>query len=175
MSSEKNKLCNEFDTEIFLYIGRELDDRRAKQWTLHLNSCRECGKKFSEIRTSLSFYDRLPLDDVDDISFERILRRTRFFSFRFDGFWRAAALSVAAVLIIMSSLMLKDSAPPVDVSWTVDQTALDIEEIDTILNDWAEQKWTGSGFSLESRDVVDVELADIEKDIEILEQTLDTL
>jgi hypothetical protein len=175
MLCEKNELCNRFDTEIFLYIGHELDSRRAEQWTLHLNSCRKCSKKLREIKTPLSFYNQLPLDDVDDISFERILRRTRFFSIRSDGFWRAAALSVAAVLVITSTLLLKDTPPAVDVAWSVDQTELSIEEIDTILNDWTEQRGTGSGLSLESRDVIDVEIEDIEKDIEILEQTLDML
>jgi len=175
MSFESNKLCEKFDSEIFLYIGSELTARQTDEWKSHLESCQECSKKIKDINFSLSCYDQVPLDDVDDFSFERILRKTRFFSFRFESVWRAVALSVAAVLIITSSLMLKDSPPSVDITWSVDQTEINIEEIDRMLNEWTENNRTDAGFLIETRNELDTEIESIERDIAALEMSLEWL
>ena len=75
MDDTNKKLCKEFESEMWLFIDRSLEEERKKFWQNHLVSCSECSSLLKISSETMEQYNRVPLDDMPDKSFIKIIER----------------------------------------------------------------------------------------------------
>lgn len=81
----KNRIiCEEFEKEMWRYLDGTLNNEESVFWEKHLSSCPVCTSALSEMQKSLSIYETLPLEDIEDKKFdlmvEKAVKKSRFFS-----------------------------------------------------------------------------------------------
>lgn len=74
MQKTDRTLCNQFESEVWLYISDELSDDRKKLWDRHLAECGECSALLRSNREISSFYKENMAEDINDFALERILK-----------------------------------------------------------------------------------------------------
>ena len=75
MDDTNKKLCKEFESEMWLFIDHALDEEREKIWQNHLVSCSDCSSLLKISSEAIEQYNRVPLDDMPDKSFIKIIER----------------------------------------------------------------------------------------------------
>ncbi len=76
MSSNHQNICNEFNKDIWLYLDRDLPDKRILFWDNHLNNCDNCKTFLNESEKLVEVYNGIPLDDVSDSTFDNFIAKT---------------------------------------------------------------------------------------------------
>ena len=125
--SNHEKLCDQFEKEIFLFQNNELPDEKMQEWQEHLTECRTCSKKADDVLQTLSFYKNADLDDVDDIRFEQILEHATSSSSKRK--WRYVGLMAAVCCFLILFIFVRNNEPKVDLSWDykeIDQTIVEV-------------------------------------------------
>jgi len=73
MDETNKKLCEEFESEMWLFIDRSLEEERKRVWQDHLNSCSDCSFLLKTSTETIGQYNHVPLDDLSDDSYENII------------------------------------------------------------------------------------------------------
>jgi len=73
MDDTNKKLCKEFEREMWLFIDHSMEKEREKFWQNHLVSCSDCSSLLKTSTDTIEQYNRVPLDELSDDSFERII------------------------------------------------------------------------------------------------------
>ena len=73
MDDTNKKLCEEFENEMWLFIDHSLEEERNKFWQNHLVSCSDCSSLLKISSETIEQYNRVPLDDLSDDSYEKII------------------------------------------------------------------------------------------------------
>ncbi|MFQ5605635.1 MAG: anti-sigma factor family protein [bacterium] len=64
MSSENEKLCSDFQQDIWLSLDQDLSDEKQPIWQQHLRTCSECRSRLQALQKTLKVYDNLPLPEL---------------------------------------------------------------------------------------------------------------
>jgi hypothetical protein len=145
MSSNHKNICNEFNTDIWLYLDKDLPDKRILFWDNHLNNCDSCKMLLNESEKLVEVYNDIPLDDLSDNIFnnfiskttenelkpkkltQKISRKNRNSLVELFGFYRlifgGAAISAAIILLLV--MFLKN--PDIEIKNVVQRGILDWE------------------------------------------------
>jgi len=75
MNDTNKKLCKEFEYECWLYIERSLSEERKQLWNHHISECDECKELAQKSANTVKNYEQLPLDDMPDLTFTKIINR----------------------------------------------------------------------------------------------------
>jgi len=79
MGDLNNKLCEEFQNDLWLYIDNSLKTTQKQYWDSHLKVCANCtGLLKSHIETT-TFYNEISNDDLADTTFKRIIQKATEF------------------------------------------------------------------------------------------------
>jgi hypothetical protein len=73
MDDTNKKLCKEFESEMWLFIDHSMEKERKKFWQNHMVSCSDCSSLLKTSTETIEQYNRVPLDELSDDSFERII------------------------------------------------------------------------------------------------------
>ena len=73
MDDTNNKLCKEFENEMWLFIDHSLEEERKEIWQNHLVSCSDCSSLLKKSSEAIEQYNQVPLDDLSDDSYEKII------------------------------------------------------------------------------------------------------
>ena len=75
MDKTNEKLCKEFEYDCWLYIEGSLSADRQEFWKHHKSECNDCKNLVLESANTLRYYEKLPLDDIPDLTFTNIIKR----------------------------------------------------------------------------------------------------
>jgi len=75
MDDTNKKLCKEFESELWLFVDHSLEEERKNFWQNHLANCSECSSLLKISYETIEQYNRVPLDDLPDKSFTKIIGR----------------------------------------------------------------------------------------------------
>lgn len=73
MLSTENRLINNFEKEIWLFIDKSLPKDRMNYWEEKLNESEELRKYFDETIYSLKYYSKSSEFDLDDFKFSKMI------------------------------------------------------------------------------------------------------
>ena len=73
MDETNKKLCKEFESQMWLFIDHSLEEERKKVWQDHLDSCSDCSFLLKTSTETIEHYNRVPLNDLSDDSYEKII------------------------------------------------------------------------------------------------------
>lgn len=73
MLSDKSKLAEQFELEIWLYLDNELDDDRMKYWDDKIAKSEELRIILNETKETLNIYSAESLHDIDNPTFKDML------------------------------------------------------------------------------------------------------
>ncbi len=73
MQHESDLICGVFENEIWLYLDKSLSTERLNKWEEHLGRCAVCRNLLIETEKTLSLFDELPLEDIDDNTFHKAI------------------------------------------------------------------------------------------------------
>ena len=75
MDDTNKKMCKEFESEMWLFLDHSLEEERKKFWQNHLVTCSDCSSLLKISLETIENYNRVPLDDMQDKSFIKIIER----------------------------------------------------------------------------------------------------
>jgi hypothetical protein len=132
MDDTNKKLCKEFESEIWLFIDHSLEEERKKIWQNHLVSCSDCSSLLKTSTETIEQYNRVPLDDLADGSFKKIIstitadmgrnehlvmpikrNRTLFEIFGFYKLTFGGAVLAAALVLIFVTIFKNPELPEI--------------------------------------------------------------
>lgn len=171
MISDGNNICIEFETEAFLYAGKELPDEKIKFWNEHLQNCSSCKRLISEIESVSRISKEELTDDILDAKFDCMIDnavkrgRSKFFEWLFPAGNEKGKLSVAlkiavvsglTVLAIVVSLITNRPNPVKTVSndlldWEGKKVDMQISDVKTKLDVMSEDDWDKQIMLLDKR------------------------
>ena len=73
MDDTNKKLCKEFESEMWLFIDHSLEEEKKKFWRNHLDNCSDCSSLLKTFTETIEQYNRVPLDNMSDDSYEKII------------------------------------------------------------------------------------------------------
>jgi len=155
MDDTNKKLCKEFENEMWLFIDHSLEQERKKIWQNHLVNCSDCSSLLKTSTETIEQYNRVPLDELSDDSFERIINtitadneRTEhrvmpikgnrslleifgFYKLTFGGAFVAAAIVFLFITFINDPKIpeIETVIPKQILSWNDNQTADRLEKV----------------------------------------------
>jgi len=157
--------CEEFEREVFLFVDDVLSNKRVKLIEHHLEDCDICKSVLEDVKVTTAAYDALPLNDVDESSFSRMINNTTkclsmpeidkknlspkgrslvemfgFYRLTFGG----AAVAAAIILIIISFLREPglEKGLPIDIlDWHGDNITSRIERIENRILSLQSDEW----------------------------------
>jgi hypothetical protein len=155
MDDTNKKLCKEFESEMWLFIEHSMEKDRKKFWQNHLVSCSDCSSLLKTSTETIEQYNRVPLDELSDDSFERIIKtitadneRTEhkvmpikgnrslleifgFYKLTFGGAFVAAAIIFLFITFINDPKIpeLETVIPKQILAWNDNQTANRLEKV----------------------------------------------
>jgi hypothetical protein len=75
LSENKNNLIRDFEKEIWLYLDNDLPESRMNFWNDNIESVPELLELLNETKRTLNIYDSNILSDVDDETFDSMLKK----------------------------------------------------------------------------------------------------
>ncbi len=132
MDDTNKKLCKEFESEMWLFIDHSMEKERKKFWQNHLVSCSDCSSLLKTSTETIEQYNRVPLDDLADGSFKKIIstitadigrnehlvmpikrNRTLFEIFGFYKLTFGGAVLAAALVLIFVTIFKNPELPEI--------------------------------------------------------------
>jgi hypothetical protein len=155
MDDTNKKLCKEFESEMWLFLDHSLEEERKKFWQNHLVSCSDCNSLLKTSTETIEQYNRVPLDDLADGSFKKIINtitadmgrnehlvmrikrnRTLFEIFGFYKLTFGGALVAAAIIFLFITFIndpkipeIKKVIPKQILAWNDEQTADRLQKV----------------------------------------------
>jgi hypothetical protein len=155
MDDTNKKLCEAFESEMWLFIDHSLEEERKKFWQNHLVSCSDCSSLLKTSTETIEQYNRLPLNDLPDDSYEKIINtittdneRTEhlvmpikgnrslfeifgFYKLTFGGAFVAAAIIFLIITFINDPKIpeIKEVIPKQILAWNDNQTADRLQKV----------------------------------------------
>jgi hypothetical protein len=65
--------CDDFKNDIWLYLDKDLPDEKMIFWQGHIVNCANCRKLLSDNQGILNSYNKVPLDDLLDVSYQKMI------------------------------------------------------------------------------------------------------
>lgn len=75
MDSANNKICEEFEPGLWLFLDGSMEEQLLHQWNTHISECSGCSSVLKEACYTIESYNNLRLDDIKNISFNRMIRK----------------------------------------------------------------------------------------------------
>jgi hypothetical protein len=75
MDDTNNKLCEAFESEMWLFLDHSLEEERKIFWQNHLVTCSDCSSLLKISSETIEQYNRVPLNDMQDKSFIKTIKR----------------------------------------------------------------------------------------------------
>ncbi|MCU7492301.1 MAG: zf-HC2 domain-containing protein [Bacteroidota bacterium] len=122
-------VCEEFERKMWLFIDKSLTEEEMRYWERHTRECALCSSRLLEAKDTLSLYESIPMDDIEEETFNVMIKkaaRESLFSrlrsgfprtlneYLFDGFFRKFAfggMALSAVLVILFFMYKPESLP----------------------------------------------------------------
>lgn len=76
MNNTKRNPCEEFSNKMWLYVDKSLEEKEMTFWNVHLESCEICKKLLNESLGATNSYDSIPLEDLTDRDYQRLINKT---------------------------------------------------------------------------------------------------
>ena len=71
----KRTICEQFNGVIWLYIDDSLSIEKHEYWKKHLSICNNCSTELKLAQDTIQLYENIPLDDMDDKTYNMIMHR----------------------------------------------------------------------------------------------------
>ncbi|MFA3783554.1 hypothetical protein ABRY23_10870 [Melioribacteraceae bacterium 4301-Me] len=158
MMSNENKLCDEFEKELLLFIDKQLEPVKIKLWEKHISECRFCSNLLNETTTILEESSKIQLDDIEEDKFNVMIKNTltgknslkKFVIYTKTSLHRLKTnknynylkIAFASILVVASIiLLLSKNSPPVNntnnniMNWDDEEITQQINEIRLTIDD----------------------------------------
>ena len=151
----KNKIgenCEQFRNELWLYLDEILPKDKLETWKEHLTTCSKCSAELKTAKDTISLYENVPLEDIDNESYKMMINtatatslsstnnnvkkyttKSRTFSEMF-GFYKLAfggGLLAAAILLIFITFINKPELPEIKTKISEELLAWDFPGFNT--------------------------------------------
>lgn len=161
MKNRDKNICDEFETEVFLFRENSLPEDRLIILKSHLKNCQTCQSVFNEVDEITRTYDDLEKVDIDEHTFSSMIRKATGAGNRISaqndkrkslveifGFYRlsfSGAAVVAAIILIIISFIKEPSLEkrlPADLlDWDGDKIGNKIEQIENQIISLKSDEW----------------------------------
>ncbi|MGE5432616.1 MAG: hypothetical protein ACM3QX_16150 [Syntrophomonadaceae bacterium] len=109
-------VCEEFEKKMWQFMDNGLNEEEMLFWGKHVRECALCSTRLLETKEVLALYDNLPMEDMEEETFTRMInkavKKKRIFSINFrvpdflyelssDGFIKKFAFGSAAFAAVM--------------------------------------------------------------------------
>lgn len=75
MNKTKINPCEEFKTQLWLYLEKSLSKKEMLSWDDHLSNCDICKKLLNESLETINSYDAVPPEDLTNADYERMINK----------------------------------------------------------------------------------------------------
>lgn len=143
-------VCEEFERKMWLFMDKSLEKEEMLFWERHARECTFCSSRLMETKETLSLYESIPIEDIEDETFDLLINKAvkksmfsrissklldPLYGFSSDGFIKKFALGSAAFAMVLVILFLmykpgdlpelkKSLAPKTETSPLVTQNAV---------------------------------------------------
>ncbi|HEX2867276.1 MAG TPA: hypothetical protein VHO03_09555 [Ignavibacteriales bacterium] len=68
-------ICEEFERKLWQFMDREMPDVEIVFWERHLHGCTICSTRLQEAGETLSLYETIPMEDLEEETFNRMVSK----------------------------------------------------------------------------------------------------
>lgn len=171
MSNDENKICKEFEKEVYLYLSSDLSAERKEYWKQHIADCKRCSSLISEIEIVLDQASLELAEDLPDVRFdtmiENAVQKKRFkiaewffpqgtVKEKFAFSLKLAAVGILATIAVIISLTTQRPNTVKTISnelldWEGKKVTSQINEIKNTINLIHEDNWDKQIIMLDQR------------------------
>ena len=75
MDNTNNKICKEFESELWLMLDGSLEMQSQHKWNNHLKDCIKCNAAFKDAKETIEMYNNLPHEDIQNLAFNKMINK----------------------------------------------------------------------------------------------------
>lgn len=179
MANIKNDICQEFESEMWLFAAAELPEERMEYWNTHLAGCSKCLTELEEELNAVAVIRESTMIELDNSTFNRmidnavkvkrsrikdIIESIRHYKSGINFYGKTAFAGGLVTIIVVITLIMYRPAPvksiPAELlDWEGTKINSEIKEISNHLDRFVSNKW-------------DNEVSDISQRLTIIENKL---
>jgi len=73
MDNTNNKICKEFESEMWLILDGSLEKQLQDNWNDHLKICSKCIMTLEEAKETIELYNNLPQENIQNSAFKKMI------------------------------------------------------------------------------------------------------
>jgi len=73
MDNTNNKICKEFESEMWLILDGSFEKQLQDKWNNHLKDCTKCTIALKEAKETIEMYNNLPREDIQNSAFKKMI------------------------------------------------------------------------------------------------------